>query len=504
MSSDRSPACDAAQTAVARVLGGLSPHDAVRVITQVVRALPSPVAGCPGGTTDTTAALLDLGAAVQTATLAHVAVLDAEHAFDATPALSARSWLRQTGRLSDREAGTVLSLARRLHTDSWRALPTVAAAVTAGDMTPAQAQAVATATRRAPVEVVPAVDQAVVETGAHLLPDELGRHVATVVDRLATQAAPLLEPGDPGQERFLRVQRGFDGWFHVHALLEPDAGAALLAALDPLAAPVVTQDADGEPIRDPRTRDQRRHDALSTLAGLFTTASLHQAATGADHEALVPRPRATLDVVLDLDRLTDLLHSSTHDPHHQHDAPTRLGQLPGTVARTSNGTPLSGPAAEHLCCDPLLSWTLIQTLDPPPRPGDTTATATDRHPGLAAAVRAGLAAISPALGCIPVAVLDAGRAQRLGSPIQRRKATLRDRGCVTPGCTTPAWLCELHHLTPWLHGGRTDLDDMALLCPSHHRFLHRHQWTLTHNPTTGRYQLQPPPAPPQPERRRPP
>ena len=494
MRSTTSSSRDRAAERVGEALAGLAPDDAVAVLTQVVRTLARPEPGRPAQTTGTAAALLGLRAAVEATTLGHVAVLDAEHAFDATPALTARSWLRQTGRLSDREAGTVLGLARRLHTDAWRELPAVAAAVASGAMSPAQAQAVATATRRAPVEVVPAVDEAVVATGAHLLPDELGRHVATVVDRLATQAAPLLEPGDPGAERFLRVSRGFDGWFHVQGLLEPDAGAALLAALDPLAAPVITQDADGTRIRDPRTRDQRRHDALTTLAGLFTTAVLHHATAQTSDEVPVPRPRATIDVVLDLDRVAELLPGqSCHPDRLGHpEVATALRQLPGTVARTSDGVPLGGPAAEHLCCDPTLTWTLVQALDPPQDHPDHPGRTTCRDPDLAAAVRAALMAISPALGGIPVAVVDAGRLQRFGSPIQRRKATIRDRGCVVPGCTVPAWLCELHHLIAWLLGGSTNLDDLALICPGHHRFLHRHGWALTRDPGTGHYLLLPP------------
>jgi hypothetical protein len=60
------------------------------------------------------------------------------------------------------------------------------------------------------------------------------------------------------------------------------------------------------------------------------------------------------------------------------------------------------------------------------------------------------------------------------------------------GCTVPAWLCELHHLIEWILGGTTDLDAMALLCRSHHRFLHRRGWRLIPLPGTGRFLLLPP------------
>ena len=43
----------------------------------------------------------------------------------------------------------------------------------------------------------------------------------------------------------------------------------------------------------------------------------------------------------------------------------------GAVARTLDGTAIPGPAAEHLSCDPSLTWTLTRRPEeplPPPRP----------------------------------------------------------------------------------------------------------------------------------------
>ncbi len=38
----------------------------------------------------------------------------------------------------------------------------------------------------------------------------------------------------------------------------------------------------------------------------------------------------------------------------------------------------------------------------------------------------------------------------------------------------------MHHHTHWKHGGQTCIDNGCLLCPYHHRFLHRHPtWTTT-------------------------
>jgi predicted restriction endonuclease len=44
-----------------------------------------------------------------------------------------------------------------------------------------------------------------------------------------------------------------------------------------------------------------------------------------------------------------------------------------------------------------------------------------------------------------------------------------------------AW-CEAHHLRHWLHGGPTDLANLALLCRAHHRAVHEGGQRLHHQP----------------------
>lgn len=73
--------------------------------------------------------------------------------------------------------------------------------------------------------------------------------------------------------------------------------------------------------------------------------------------------------------------------------------------------------------------------------------------------------------------LNHGRAQRLVTPQQRRTLELRDgRLCAFPGCDRIHGL-HAHHLTHWIHGGRTDLDNLALLCTAHHHLLHEGRFT---------------------------
>ena len=70
------------------------------------------------------------------------------------------------------------------------------------------------------------------------------------------------------------------------------------------------------------------------------------------------------------------------------------------------------------------------------------------------------------------AILNFGRNRRLASPLQRLAAIIRDGGCTADGCTNNYDRCELHHEPPWEQGGRTNLDELQLVCASHHA--HRH------------------------------
>jgi len=71
-----------------------------------------------------------------------------------------------------------------------------------------------------------------------------------------------------------------------------------------------------------------------------------------------------------------------------------------------------------------------------------------------------------------------GRARRLPSDAQRREVRRRDRHCRFPGCTNVTFT-NAHHVKPWKPDGRTDLDNLALLCEHHHRRVHSKEWTMS-------------------------
>ena len=75
--------------------------------------------------------------------------------------------------------------------------------------------------------------------------------------------------------------------------------------------------------------------------------------------------------------------------------------------------------------------------------------------------------------------LAVGRSQRLATPAQRAALRAMHRTCIGPTCTVPFTACQIHHVIPWEHGGRTDLANLAPCCSEHHHLVHEGGWTLT-------------------------
>ncbi|MDA2890019.1 DUF222 domain-containing protein [Mycolicibacterium sp. BiH015] len=75
--------------------------------------------------------------------------------------------------------------------------------------------------------------------------------------------------------------------------------------------------------------------------------------------------------------------------------------------------------------------------------------------------------------------IGSGRSTRTISRRLRRALERRDHGtCVVPGCGATRGL-HAHHLVHWEDGGQTELDNLALVCPYHHRAHHRGLITIT-------------------------
>jgi hypothetical protein len=88
-------------------------------------------------------------------------------------------------------------------------------------------------------------------------------------------------------------------------------------------------------------------------------------------------------------------------------------------------------------------------------------------------------------------VIDVGRAKRVISGAQRKALNARDQHCVWPGCDRPASWTSGHHLQHWIHGGTSDLPNLALLCYRHHWMVHEGGWQLVRT-DTGQFLTIPP------------
>ncbi|OHV40709.1 HNH endonuclease [Pseudofrankia sp. EUN1h] len=118
---------------------------------------------------------------------------------------------------------------------------------------------------------------------------------------------------------------------------------------------------------------------------------------------------------------------------------TLLGRDGATPAATGHGLPLSHAALERICCDANLTHVLLSREGVP---------------------------------------LELGRTRRIIPPPLRRALVARDGGCTFPGCQKNAAWTDAHHIVHWLSGGKTNLDNLALLCGFHHRTVHRGEWVV--------------------------
>ena len=67
--------------------------------------------------------------------------------------------------------------------------------------------------------------------------------------------------------------------------------------------------------------------------------------------------------------------------------------------------------------------------------------------------------------------IGCGRSSRTISRRLRRALEHRDKTCRVPGCGATRGL-HAHHLVHWEDGGHTELDNLILVCPYHHRLYH--------------------------------
>ena len=98
--------------------------------------------------------------------------------------------------------------------------------------------------------------------------------------------------------------------------------------------------------------------------------------------------------------------------------------------------------------------------------------------GLAGRANLFLAVFDGATG----SALNLFRARRTASRAQRLMLIARDGGCTKPGCTVPAYGCQVHHaVRDWAEGGLTNVDELALACGPDNRVVGPGGWSTRVN-----------------------
>ena len=79
------------------------------------------------------------------------------------------------------------------------------------------------------------------------------------------------------------------------------------------------------------------------------------------------------------------------------------------------------------------------------------------------------------------ATLSVGRDRYVVPRDLRMWLRVRDEYCRFPGCGRAASHSDVDHTRDWQHGGTTSADNLAHLCPSHHRLKHHTRWRVQHD-----------------------
>ena len=371
-----------------------------------------------------------------------------------TQAPSTTAWLRATCRMSPGFAGQLVRTARALHRGP---LAATAAALATGAVSYPHAATLADATHDLPPTKVAEAEPVLVDAARRLDPGRLRRLTAHLRDVIDPEKAEQ-RAGARLDRRGLWLAATVDGMVAVDGLLDPEAGEAAQAALAPLARPAGPDDA--------RTAAQRRADALGELARQALQ-------TGRLPQGGGLRPQLTVTI-----ELASLLTE-----------PGGLGGTGGTGGVGGWGGTLPAETSRRLACDATITRAIVHRH---PTSADTgQPRGAEDGGGLATRLRDTIALLPPPLGA-PTQLLDLGRATRVITPALRRALALRDRGCIAPGCDRPPPWTDAHHLHHWLHGGPTSLDNLVLLCRTHHLAVHEGGWQLRRDSTSSQATLTPP------------
>ena len=431
---------------------------------------------------------------------------------DASPHLS----LRDAAGVSEREARSMTRVAEKA-----RGQVPVLEALNAGSITPSQAEALCDA------RVPDGVRDELVAAAAAEDADATRRRIRQAEAEHSAET-PMERFERQRQMRGAGWRRDHEGMLKLWARFDPSTGAQIEALLEPLRRELW---ADDKQLRNGRRSPaQRDADVLAyALAGITSTEADTEAVNRL-HARALHRGRGSggqppSDGASAADAHAEAagrLHADTR--HHERDISKRPRSRRTTPRKTVTDMPTDGGAGER-----------PSSRRAAPREDAAKDGATEgEQPGQAAAESQrggdGGMAIGPRLPAAQISVLinldalrgttddlgltdagtelppeivrqlacdaeiipmvlggrggpcDVGHARRTVPLRLRRLLIARDRHCQWPGCSAPPSRCDAHHIIHWANGGPTNLDNLVLLCHTHHRFLHQHGYRMVPQP----------------------
>lgn len=347
--------------------------------------------------------------------------------------------LRSDGGMTGRQASQQADIASRAHN-----LAHSETLLSSGELTPNHFAQLARGQKEVPGAFVQH-EMDLTEAAKSMSPDRFSRHVSRWIAE---------QQDDDGegrfnrlrQKRYLQIQELDSGMYQIRGEVDPEAGSAISTVLTAVANDFFHAESRNS---RPRSSPPQR------LADALTACVRHNGGALLDGVGLPGR--AVLHVALSYDLLCDRLGELTDSPT----AVSNAGRPGGSksargfsqVGISTTGTPLSPATIRRLACD-----------------ADIIPTVLGGH-GV---------------------VLDQGRRRRTATGAQRSALVQRDQHCVFPDCDRPPSWCQIHHLMPWEAGGPSDLDNLAMLCSSHHHLVHEGGWSLR-QPEPGIWEAHPPP-----------
>ncbi|WP_327640904.1 DUF222 domain-containing protein [Kribbella sp. NBC_00482] len=336
---------------------------------------------------------------------------------------------------------------------------------------PAQAEAIVTALEKVPTTVPVAdlefAEEELVRLARHLAPADLRKAAEQSRDILDTDGPEPEE--DKAAARETLTLKTADRGVKFNGYLANENAELLRTLIFTGARPHKT--IDGE--RDPRSREKRQADALTTTLTLAATAL----------DAGTPSPTIPRPTTPSSPPATDTPETGSTEA-----GPTAAGPTAETTTDARRGSDVGGDggAVAGSGRDVVPGFgakaNITVTIDLQDLKSMTADAIgqTVYSNGLSAATIRRLACDAKV---IPIVLgsnsepLDVGRCERLVTRAMRRALNTRDRGCVV--CGAPPIMCDAHHLISWIDGGDTKISNLVLLCRCHHTDLHNGHWTIT-------------------------